>query len=330
MGYLHINNLYKEQTILLFKECYALEKIHGTSAHIIFNPPVTPTSTGRLTFFAGGESHTKFLSLFDEGKLLQAFNDLGVPSDKSVTVYGEAYGGSQQGMSHTYGPALKFIVFDVQIGNCWLNVPDAEEVTKKLGLEFVAYEKCSLVTVENKKDEVGNTLWGDEYKIVVTNLDEINKQRDACSVQSVRNGVTTAEDYMAGKGKKREGVVLRPLIEFTMNNGERVICKHKGDAFKETATPRPVVDPAKAQVLSDANAIANEWVTKNRLEHVLQKLPGHNMEKMWEIIAAVQEDVLREAKGEIIESEAVKKAIGKKAASMYIAFAKSQICQKNG
>lgn len=29
MGYLKINNLYKEQTILLFKECYALEKIHG-------------------------------------------------------------------------------------------------------------------------------------------------------------------------------------------------------------------------------------------------------------------------------------------------------------
>jgi len=26
---MHINNLYKEQTILLFKECWALEKIHG-------------------------------------------------------------------------------------------------------------------------------------------------------------------------------------------------------------------------------------------------------------------------------------------------------------
>ena len=34
MGYAHIDNLYKEQTILMFRECYALEKIHGTSAHI--------------------------------------------------------------------------------------------------------------------------------------------------------------------------------------------------------------------------------------------------------------------------------------------------------
>ena len=29
MGYIHIGNLYKDQEILLFKECYALEKIHG-------------------------------------------------------------------------------------------------------------------------------------------------------------------------------------------------------------------------------------------------------------------------------------------------------------
>lgn len=316
MGYLHINNLYKEQTILLFKECYALEKIHGTSAHIIFNPPVTPTSTGRLTFFAGGESHTKFLSLFDEGKLLQAFKDLGVPSDKSVTVYGEAYGGSQQGMSHTYGNQLHFIVFDIQIGEKFLNVPDAEEVAKKLGLEFVHYVKVSLVKA---------TLNDLGIMIVETSLSGVDQQRDACSVQSVRNGVTTAEDYMTGKGKKREGVVLRPLIELTMNNGERVICKHKGDDFKETTTPRKVVDPAQMQVLADANAIANEWVTATRLEHVLQKLPGHCMEKMREIIAAMQEDVLREAKGEIVESEAVKKAIGKKTVDMYKNFLKSQI-----
>jgi hypothetical protein len=34
MGYAHINNLYKDQEILIFKHVWALEKIHGTSAHI--------------------------------------------------------------------------------------------------------------------------------------------------------------------------------------------------------------------------------------------------------------------------------------------------------
>jgi hypothetical protein len=301
MGYLHIENLYKNQWILLFKECYALEKIHGTSAHIIFNPPIAALSAGRLTFFAGGESHEKFVSLFDTVKLLQGFNDFGVPCDKAATVYGEAYGGKCQGMSHTYGPNLKFIVFDVQIGDCWLSVPDAEEVAKKLGLEFVHYTKIS------------------------TDLKSLDAERDALSVQAVRNGVVTPEEFMSGKGKKREGVVLRPLIELTMNNGERVICKHKGEEFQETATPRKVVDPAKVKVMEDANAIANEWVTATRLQHVLDKLPGHCMEKMRDIIFAMQEDVLREAKGEIVESEAVKKAIGKKTVEMYKNFLKSQI-----
>lgn len=34
MGYMHIDNLYKNQDMLIFRECYALEKIHGTSAHV--------------------------------------------------------------------------------------------------------------------------------------------------------------------------------------------------------------------------------------------------------------------------------------------------------
>jgi intein/homing endonuclease len=29
MGYLHVNNLYAEQTVLLFKRCWVMEKVHG-------------------------------------------------------------------------------------------------------------------------------------------------------------------------------------------------------------------------------------------------------------------------------------------------------------
>lgn len=42
MGYQHIPNLYKEQAILAQSECYALEKIHGTSAHIKFKAGSLP------------------------------------------------------------------------------------------------------------------------------------------------------------------------------------------------------------------------------------------------------------------------------------------------
>ncbi len=61
MGYLHIDNLYKNQEILMFKECYALEKIHGTSAHITWNSPA-------LTYSSGGEKHERFVALFEDPK----------------------------------------------------------------------------------------------------------------------------------------------------------------------------------------------------------------------------------------------------------------------
>jgi hypothetical protein len=98
----------------------------------------------------------------------------------------------------------------------------------------------------------------------------------------------------------------------TTSDGERIICKHKGDKFCETATPRQVVDPGKQTVLDQAEAIAREWVTMERLKHVLDKLPqGINMEGCREVIQAMQEDVKREAAGEIVWSKDAAAAISK-------------------
>ena len=134
MGYMHIENLYRLQTILLFKECYAMEKIHGTSANITWD------KVG-LAHHSGGEKHEKFVSLFDNSSIYAKFIDLGF-KDRKVTIYGEAYGGKCQGMSETYGNALKFIAFDVCIDETnWLNVPEAEAFCKSLGIEFVHYVK---------------------------------------------------------------------------------------------------------------------------------------------------------------------------------------------
>lgn len=286
MGYLHIENLYKNQEILLFKECYALEKIHGTSANFSWDG----TS---LSFHSGGESHERFVSLFDSAAIQSKLIDLGF-KDRKVTVYGEAYGGKQQGMSHTYGLTAKFAAFDVCLDEgFWLNVPEAAEFCKGLGVEFVPFVKIS------------------------TDLKDLDAQRDADSEQAIRNGV--------GAGKKREGVVLRPLIELTKSGGSRIITKHKGDDFRETASPRVVDDPAKLKVLEDANKIAAEWVTVTRLEHVLDKIPDHSMEKIPVIIAAMVEDVTREAAGEIVDNEATRKAIKTKTVTMYKDYLKSKL-----
>jgi hypothetical protein len=303
MGYLHINNLYKDQTILNFREAYALEKLHGTSADFEYFP-----LTDTIKFSSGGESHDKFVKLFNEEDLKTKLRSLGLPIDKTCTVYGEAYGGKQQGMSATYGKELKFAVFDVQIGDCWLYVEKADELTRSLGLEFVPYEKIQLLKVEDGK--------------IVVNMDEINRVRDLPSRQAKRNGIV--EDKFA------EGVVLRPLIEVTLNNGNRVICKHKRDEFRETASPRVVDDPAKLAKLKNAEAIADEWVTLERLKHVLDKIPGHDITQMRTILSAMEEDVLREGAGEIElgeDASCIKKAIGTKTAQMYKDYLKNKLAQ---
>jgi hypothetical protein len=155
MGYKHIDNLYKNQAILLFKECYALEKIHGTSAHITWD-------NGAITYFPGGEKLELFVTLFDEAKLREAFTALG---HAQVTVFGEAYGGKTQGQSWRYGRIFRFVAFEVAVGEAWLSVPDAAEVVAKLGLEFVYYKR------------------------IPAELSAIDAERDAPSEQAKRNGI---------------------------------------------------------------------------------------------------------------------------------------------
>lgn len=282
MGYMHIQNLYKDPTVLMFKEVYAMEKIHGTSAHITFKS--MPGSDGGvlgLRFYPGGEKYDNFVKIFDKEDLQSKFQTLG---HFDITVFGEAYGGKCQGMSATYGKDLKFVVFEVKIGDPWLDVPNSEDVAKKLGLEFVAYEK------------------------VPATVEALDAERDRPSRQAIRNGM--------GDTHKAEGIVIKPLMELCRSNGERIIAKHKRADFSERKSKMDtVVSPTQLQVLSDAQAIATEWVTEMRLHHVMDTLKAGLQRELEisdtpKVISLMVEDVNREANGEIIPSKEVNKALG--------------------
>jgi hypothetical protein len=306
MGYMHIENLYKNQTLLMFKKVYALEKIHGTSAHISFKrkeigPPLEEGGPlqveAEVGFFSGGEKYENFVKIFDLEDLKKRFLEAG---PKQMTVFGEAYGGKQQGMKDTYGPQLKFVAFDVQMGSrdpndpdgsLWLGVESATSMVERLGLEFVA------------------------WNLVDTDLASLDRERDLPSRQAVRNGIT--EPRIA------EGVVLRPPIEVRTNNGARLIAKHKRPEFSERKSKKDTeVTPEKLAVLTKAEEIATEWVTLTRLEHVLDKIQAKKnrpamMEDTREVIDAMIEDVTREAKGEIVESKEAIKAISSTTAKLF-------------
>jgi len=280
MGYQHIPNLYKEQAILAFPECYALEKIHGTSAHIKFTRVHDAVD---VHFFSGGANHETFTALFDPVALAERIHNGRVVFNELV-IYGEAYGGKLQGMSATYGPSLKFVAFEVMLNGEYLNIPDAQCIVKDLGLEFVFYAR------------------------IKTTLTEIDAQRDAPSVQAQRNGITDP--------KVREGVVLFPLVQCRDHRGNRIFAKHKRDEFRETSTPRVVTE--KSIEIVNAEKAANEFVTEMRLEHVLDKLPDHDITHMGSrIIPAVQEDILREGAGEVVDGPALRKEIARRTAILY-------------
>lgn len=156
MSYYEIQNLYKSKNIMEFKRVYAMEKIHGTSAHINWK-------NRQISFFPGGVPYPLFVKIFDQEKLKKILDEKF--GERVVVVYGEAYGGSCQSMSDVYGPDLKFVCFEVTIDENWLNVPSAERVVLDLGLEFV------------------------DYRLIETTIEALDAEGDRPSVQAARNGM---------------------------------------------------------------------------------------------------------------------------------------------
>ncbi len=297
MGYMHIDNLYKNQEILMLRECFAMEKIHGSSAHVGFH--YNYDSNGdkldpQINLFCGGCKAELFTTLWNKEELIRKFLDLGV---EQLTIFGEGYGGKMQGMSRTYGKELKFVAFDVRIGENWLDVEKAHEICAFMDIDFVAYERVS------------------------TDLEDLDIEKNKPSVQAKRNGIIDP--------KMREGVVLRPIIELKKNNGARIICKHKRDEFMETSKPRKVQDPVKLEVLADAKKVSEEWVTIMRLSHVLDKIEEPSMKKMREIIIAMVEDIKREGDKEIVWSPEVVRAIGKATAKLTKQYFQNKLQENN-
>lgn len=287
MGYRKIENLYKSQTILMFKQCIALEKIHGTSVHVKYS-----VAQDRLIFFSGGSNHEQFVALFNKDKLLEAFRENAVNHPEDITIYGEAYGGKLQRMADTYGKELKFVAFEVKIKDKWLGVFEAEKLANQFGFEFV------------------------HYKVINATEEEINAEMMADSVQAVRNGM--------GTGHMREGVILRPLVEFLFPDGVgRIIVKHKRPEFAERKHTPKIEDPEQLKILARAEEISNEWVVMERLRHVLDALKSKgivddpSISDANKIIKEMISDIEIEAKGEIIESKEARKAIGKRTMKLF-------------
>jgi len=271
--------------------------VHNSSTHIQWKSVNTP-SLFEMTTFSGGVKHATFESMLDERFDLEKLHNMFLeytqdwPDIKTLTVYGEAYGGKCQRMNKVYGP-LNFIAFEVNVDGSCLDVPTSERVCEKLGLPFVYYERGP-ATVE----------W-------------LDAQRNLPSQQARRNGM--------GDNKIGEGIVVRPLVEMCTNDGRPVMAKHKREDFRETRKPRRV--GKDLEVLSKAEDIALEWVTQMRLQHVIDalKITTPSPELTGDVIKAMVEDIKAESEGEIEWSNAATKAIGRRTAQMYRGIMKESL-----
>jgi hypothetical protein len=231
VGYRSIPNLYAcPQFVGCEPEVWVTEKIEGTSAHV-------SVRDGQI-HFSHGESREQFLSIFDEALLFQkAYYDplpLGMTPEK-LTIYGEHYGGKVQGMRHLYGDRHRFVAFEVKAGDRWLGLLEAHQVALHFGLDFVDYQKGPF-TVE----------W-------------LDKMRDRPSPQALKCGMPP---------QVGEGIVIR-LDHLKDRDGNPTRIKHKSAAHSETKSQKKI-DPSQIERRLKAQEAAEEYVTENRLKHVVQ------------------------------------------------------------
>ena len=286
MGYLHINNLAKDDKVLLFKEVWATEKVHGTSAHVSWNP-----DQQRVVYFSGGASAENFRALFDEA-FEERFMKLVDQNGKGVevVVYGEAYGGKMQGMKLTYGNELRFIVFEVRIGCYWLSFDKVREIAKDLGLEVVP------------------------GKVIPATEEALTEYRNSPSEVAVLRGCQDNADRFGNKPPLREGIVIRPLVEMRTNDNSRVMAKFKNPCFSERESRKDAAFPSeRKQEILKAEAAAKDFTTETRLEHVLDALglKEPTLQDTPKVIKGMVEDILREGAGEVEDSKTLRREIGR-------------------
>jgi hypothetical protein len=177
------------------------EKVDGMNIRVMWD--------GSTVKFAGKSDNAQihpdlFRVLIETFTAQKMGAQFGVFDPESVTpieacLYGEGYGaGIQKGGN--YRPDKSFILFDVKVGDTWLERNNVADVANGLG--------CDMVPV------VGIGTLSDAVEFAKSGYDSICAQTSSSA----------------------EGLIMRPLAELRNRRGERVITKIKYKDFSRAAT----------------------------------------------------------------------------------------------
>lgn len=166
------------------------EKVDGTNIRVMIHPE------GRIEF--GGKTDAAqipatLISRLEvrfhpqRDRLVEMFPD-------GACLYGEGYGAKIQKGGGNYRADQDFVLFDVKIGDWWLERQNVEDIASKLGLDIVPI-------------------------IGIGTLDDM--------VMGAREGFHSTWGNFAA-----EGIVARPRVEMRARNGTRIITKIKHRDFE--------------------------------------------------------------------------------------------------
>lgn len=169
------------------------EKVDGTNIRVM----VSPLGDGSCKF--GGKTDAAMIPAFLVDRLEGRFHTvdqhvrLAELFPEGGCLYGEGYGAKIQKGGGNYRADQDFVLFDVKVGDWWLQRGAVEEIAVQLGLDVVPVIGRGDLYEMVEKTRVGfNSLWG---------------------------------EFIA------EGIVARPATELKTRSGHRIITKIKHKDF---------------------------------------------------------------------------------------------------
>lgn len=177
------------------------EKVDGTNIRVMWDGVnVTfggKTDNASIPVFLLYSLQALFEGTANKQKLVGAFGDISVNTlgkPLEVCLYGEGHGAKiQKGGENYKTDGTDFVLFDVRVGNLWLERSNVEDIAKQLGIKIVPI---------------------------------IGEGTLAEAIELVRAGQkSTWGDFIS------EGIVARPKIELKTRRGDRIITKIKHRDF---------------------------------------------------------------------------------------------------
>lgn len=286
--YPSIENTYRKKSIEIIKsvvsedqEFAVLEKIHGANFSF-WSDGVKVTAAKRSGPIETGSSFYNCWPVVERYKKdVLALTRYLIQRDgvESVAVFGELCGGAynhpdvekfnvkavQKGVQ--YCPNQEFIAFDVMVDGKFIDFHDA----------FITLSSFEIPTAP-----VMHTGYLDEC------LDFMNE---------FQTNVPEIFDLPPIEGNTCEGVVVRPVNEITLPNGNRLILKNKNEKFSEKKSepqrPRKPVE-AESELLILMKRKLEAYINENRLLNAISKLGEMQRGDFSKMVRILSNDALEE------------------------------------